>query len=355
MLKFCSKPSGATDNQRIKSEAFRLAFLDGLRGYAIIMVVATHATAYVNLDDSTVHFLSFWVQAIAVPPFFLADGYLLVHALRKQPKFSYVNYCVRSAKRLLIPWVLFNLLYLSSRAIFEFWGHPSLTVVLGHSAKEVLLAMYYSEISAQLYFLPALFFIRAASIGTRYLVMLPAVGLLLVWLVYVGIWETVFVAHGQEQRLDPLIHAIWGFQYYLLGMVLGIQSVSMPHRPYVFAVIAMLFLGIATIAHQSWAGLAQYAYLLGMYFMFVALGKRHTLFSCLGGFTMGIYLFHAPVVLKFLSSIVGMTVYRGGFASYLVIVGSAIVASLVLAQFCRNFYWGRFLLGEAQQAPPVPS
>ena len=59
----------------IQSPAHRIAFLDGLRGVAIAMVVATHAMAYAGVDDSIVAFLSFWVQSIAVPPFFLVDGF----------------------------------------------------------------------------------------------------------------------------------------------------------------------------------------------------------------------------------------------------------------------------------------
>ena len=84
----------------IQSPAHRIAFLDGLRGVAIAMVVATHAMAYAGVDDSIVAFLSFWVQSIAVPPFFLVDGFLFVRSARN-PQFSYMDYCARSARRAL--------------------------------------------------------------------------------------------------------------------------------------------------------------------------------------------------------------------------------------------------------------
>lgn len=337
------------NEQGIKSGSSRIAFLDGLRGYAIVMVVATHGMAYTALEDSTIRFLSFWVQAIAVPPFFLADGYLFVHALRKQSDFSYASYCLRSAKRLLIPWLSFNLLYLCFRAIFEFWGHPSVTVVRDHSFQDVLFAIYYSEISAQLYFLPALFFIRAVSFGTRFLVALPAIGLFIIWLIYVGIWDMGFITHRQESQLDPLVHAAWGLQFYLLGMGLGIHAGTIDVRPYVATIIGMLCLSMATAGYQAWGIVAQYAYLIGMYFLFLGFGQRRSLFGFLGGFTMGIYLFHAPVVLKFCSVIVMMLFYRGGVMAYLTIVGFAILASLVMTQLCRRFVWGQFMLGEAQR------
>ena len=171
--------------------ALRIAFLDGFRGYAIVMVVATHAMAYANLDPSMVSTISFWVQAVAVPPFFLADGFLFVQGIQRNPHVPYAAYCIRSARRLLLPWIFFSLLYLILRAGFEFVGHPPITFVLGHNLGEILSAVYYSSISAQLYFLPALFIIRIVSFATRYLIVLPSAGLIVFWLAYVYLWQAM--------------------------------------------------------------------------------------------------------------------------------------------------------------------
>ena len=72
---------------------------------------------------------------------------------------------LNSARRLLIPWVLFNLLYLVLRASLEYFGFFSQRIVIGSSWVEILRAVYHSQISEQMYFLLSLFFIRSLGFG----------------------------------------------------------------------------------------------------------------------------------------------------------------------------------------------
>ena len=58
------------EKRTVDATASRIVFLDGLRGFAIVMVVATHAIAYAKVDQSLSTILSFWIQSVAVPPFF---------------------------------------------------------------------------------------------------------------------------------------------------------------------------------------------------------------------------------------------------------------------------------------------
>ena len=336
-------------NSNLQSVTGRLSFLDGLRGYAIIMVVATHAMAYVSLDDSTVRLFSFWVQGIAVPPFFLADGYLFVHALKTPARYSYAQYCLRSARRLLIPWISFNLLYLCSRAIFELLGQSSSTVVIGHSVRNILEAIYYSEISAQLYFLPALFCIRLTSFAIRFFPRLPLSASVMIWLLYAAAWTLELFFDRHEGQLDPIVHAAWGMQYYILGMILGSPSIQATYRPHVLTAIAAICLGITLLAYPSSTVLAQYAYLTGAYFLFLRVGETAYPFIFLGRFTMGIYLLHSPILLKLSSVIVGALMGRTGIAPYLALAGATIMTSLLAIKACRCSRWGQVVLGEGRK------
>ena len=49
------------EKRTVDATASRIVFLDGLRGFAIMIVVATHAIAYAKVDQSLSTILSFWI------------------------------------------------------------------------------------------------------------------------------------------------------------------------------------------------------------------------------------------------------------------------------------------------------
>lgn len=131
-------------------------FLDGFRAIGIVMVVATHAFEYTQLDSQARALLSFWVYAIAVPPFFIADGFLFARGQDGEKSFSAAHYIVKSGKRLLVPWLVFSLLYAALRLAYEYWGNPSAHIILGENVSTVVAGFYYSSFAGQLYFLSLL-------------------------------------------------------------------------------------------------------------------------------------------------------------------------------------------------------
>lgn len=324
----------------------RLSFLDGFRGCAIVMVVATHAMAYAKLDDSTSALLSFWVQAAAVPPFFLADGFLFARSLQNTHHFSYAEYSVRSARRLLIPWSCFSILYVAFRAAFEYISHPAHTLVLDRTIGEVLAAVYYSSLSSQMYFLPALFMIRMLSWGTRILALLSPSRLVIVWLAYVWVWQVLPIGAEQGDRIDPLLSAAWGLQYYLLGMVLSIYEKRIVGCPLAVATVGFVCLAVVKIGFPLWGVLAQYLYLGSLFFLFLGLGNRTSPIHVLGRLTMGIYLIHAPVILKVVSSAALVVFDQSSMARYFSTTLGAVLASVLVAILCDRARWWRFILGE---------
>jgi len=74
------------------------------------MVVAVHALTRVEVDATSHDFIAFLVGPVAVPLFFLADGFLLSWKWTEAPRFEYKSFVWKSAMRLLVPWAMFTLL-----------------------------------------------------------------------------------------------------------------------------------------------------------------------------------------------------------------------------------------------------
>lgn len=329
-----------------ESRPARLDFLDGFRGYAIVMVVATHAMAYAKLEDSTISLLTFWVQAVAVPPFFLVDGFLFARNVGNCDFLFCGDYAVRSARRLLLPWVCFSFLYVVFRAAFEYVSHPTYTLVLDRTVGEVLAAIYYSSVSSQMYFLPALFIIRLLFGAARALGLLQPSRLVMYWLACVWVWQILPFSAEQGDKIDPVLSAIWGMQYYLLGMVLSIYDRPIAARTWAGVSIGFACLATVKILVPAWGVLSQYLYLVSLFFLFRGLGDRASSLSSLGRFTMGVYLIHAPVILKVVSSGAQVVFDQSGIGRYLLTTSIAVFASLGIARLCADVRWWKVMLGE---------
>src|SRR5687767_8115454 len=142
----------------------RLPQLDALRAIAIVLVVAIHARAYSGIEGGPDWFW-FVVDAAGVPVFFLVDGFLF--ASRRSRDFDYARHVATSARRLLVPWILFGMFYLAVRAISEATAVVPDRIVLGQTLFGVLHCLYLSCAALQLYFLVSLFLIRCLAPLTR--------------------------------------------------------------------------------------------------------------------------------------------------------------------------------------------
>ena len=328
----------------------RIRFLDEFRGYAIIMVIATHALEYTPLNLEMKELMTFWVQAAAVPPFFLVDGYLFVDAVQRQDAFSYTGYMRKSARRLLLPWLVFTVFYGILRGYLEYTGVLQVRVILDRDFMEVLRAAYYSSISAQMYFLLSLFLIRALSFITKFVTAIRPILLVVLWVGYTVLWRTWVAMHGNESELDPMYHAAWGFQFYLLGMVLYVYRHRLDKYAWAYATAAALCLAGLKIVPVTSSFLAQYVFLLGLYFLFVALERHATILGRVGVFTMGMYLFHAPIVLKGVATVVPRFIQHSDLFQYVVVALFAVIISLILSKVWMSFRYGAIILGETPRA-----
>jgi len=334
----------------------RLSFLDNIRAVAIIMVVAYHTMGYcVPLPPPYSELLTFIVYIISVPVFFLADGYIFARSAARSSGFDYAGYIRKSSMRLLVTWVIFTLLYTLARYSFELAGLLKEKLVIGHSLPEVALMAYGSTYAPQMYFLLSLFLIRLCSPIVRKVVRCNTPLLVpMLFLVYVVLYQSTegrLAVHlkytaGQE----PIWHAFWGMQYYLLGIacfkvseVLDLRRLFLPVLVlFVIAVIAKDNLGVFEFS------VLQYLYLLSMFLFFVFFQNQFQFLGRLGSLTMGIYLIHAPVILKGVSLVMNRFI-GNPLASFASILSATLLITIAVVMLINSIPHGSLLFGMPYQ------
>ena len=132
----------------------RILFLDSMRAIGIVMVVGLHSLSYcLPLPIPQQNIISFLVGTIPVPIFFLVDGYLFALHIASPKEYNHLKHIKKSIIRLLVPWMIFTLLYLIARYYFELKGYLPENLIVGHSIKEIIISAYGSVYFAQMYFL----------------------------------------------------------------------------------------------------------------------------------------------------------------------------------------------------------
>jgi len=316
----------------LSSTTERIFFLDSLRAVAIIMVVGVHTLGYcVALPKDLNKIISLIVHPVSVPVFFLVDGYLFARSIIYSNSHSYRNYVRNSLFRLLAPWAIFTLIYTLARYAFEVTGFLKERLILGHPWQEVAISAYGSVYAQQLYFLFSLFLIRLCSpIIKKLFVMRNYFALLVLFFCYYAAYRSLIpsisphliIAGGQE----PVLHALWGMQFYLVGIVL-FKTSEIVNLERLFLPILLLFV-LSLLIHDFGSygfSLFQYLYLLTLFLFFASFKKGVPLLDVIGKNTMGIYLIHAPIVLKVVSLVLNKFV-----SDPMMSFGSVLFATFVL-------------------------
>lgn len=330
----------------------RVEFLDAMRAVAMFMVVGQHAIGYSLLDPVTRSKIAPWFQ-IAVPVFFLVDGFLLLRGYDQKGRFNYQDYIYKSTKRLVIPWALFSILYAFARLAYEYVGDPPERLILNKSLNDLLAAIWVGSPSSQMYFLLSLFFLRTLSFFTIGLGKVsPLMSLYSVVIAGTVWWSSQNTVLLGEHTLkanwaggqDPLAHAVWGMQFYLAGCAAyRFHSWLSTHAKIVAAVCGSVAIAAPFFAIDF---LQQYFYLVGFYALFLAVSSGFSFLSWAGQFTMGIYLTHIPVIMKAIS-VVGSQVFdptKVGY--YCLVVITVYIVSLLVSIRLLKYPKLRMLLGE---------
>lgn len=328
--------------------ARRIHFLDALRGVAIVMVVAVHAMEYSWLTDQTKDFIRSFL-AMSVPSFFLVDGYMFFFRMADRSAFRYWMYIQKSAKRLLIPWVIFSMSYVALRGLFEYVGVLTEPIVMGQGFWAIMKGMYLSSVSSQMYFLLSLFIIRGLTPIIRWLSGVPSSIGVVIFVGYVIAWNNMNFAAFFWEGFDPVLHALWGLQYYLLGGCLFNYKRHLHHRSSAIAVGIVIGYVAFKAVGGTVAWVEQYGYLLSAYFISMATMDMESIIARIGTMTMGIYLLHMPVILKMVSLITpSMVGTEGAAMNFLAITILTLLISFLLTKVLMSVSVGRFVLGDPE-------
>jgi surface polysaccharide O-acyltransferase-like enzyme len=316
------------------------------------MVVAWHARGYCPELSATQGRFVFFLASVCVPIFFLADGYLFAESVVTGRPYTYRSYVHKSAVKLLVPWLFFTVLYALARYPLEQAGFLSDRLIVGRSPATMLLFGWGSVYAGQLYFLMSLFLIRLATPAVRRLcamkrlkaVFLCAAFYLAYRLVIGPLDHVIRIPGGQE----PLLHALWGCQFYLFGVLLRLFNGAVARAS---SGIAAATLGVLIVLELASPGalvpgrpVTQYLYSLGVFTLFLRACRNKNGTSRIGRSTMGIYLFHAPLLLK-AASIAGAKLPAPPLVVYFALTITVFLAAYCLGELVARLPYGSLLLG----------
>ena len=328
----------------------RIVFLDYLRIYGMFMVVGVHALGRTHLPESIEAVIAFIVGTVAVPIFFLVDGFLFAFYQASSQVLDYKDYVLRSAYRLLVPWISFSVVYVFLRLVLEQLGYIHDRVVIGQGPAGFLSAMYFSLAAPQMYFLLSLFFVRMLAWFYRKLLACAVQWSMLAFFAYTIVFRNSDVKSYFSPGADPLLLAVWGLQFYLLGMVLCRLHITVPRTAvWLIAFGGVTFMG-CKIYRPEYHALIQYAYLVTVYAMSVILTRRFPVAPKLARHNMGIYLLHTPIMLSLVSLALGKVSDKTHILYFAAIVVATFVLSAMAARGIANTPYLRIVLGEKPTA-----
>ncbi len=296
---------------------------DALRGFGILLVAAIHGFAYLDLP-TTGGWAAPWflVHQIAVPIFFLADGWIFASRHRiGMGTAEGGRMLAASARRLMVPWALFSLLYLATRLAGERAGVLGGATVLPDGVASLPLALWRGAAAGHLYSLPALLLV----LGWR------------------GVIEPFFPP--AEIGVEPLLAAATGLGFAAIGWALAEQEAS--PRAWTTALAAGVGCAIAAVAiegrGQELAGQAAYLLLAWTAARALSGNVLHRAAAWLGQRTMQIYLLHAPIIIKLTCDILRHA-HVPAPAALLAAVAVAVAVSLAVAAVLQRiglaWVWG---------------
>ncbi|MFY0543424.1 acyltransferase [Brevibacillus sp. H7] len=137
----------------------RLREFDIMRAFAALSVIAIHVTAGFAQSNLLAYL---WNQGMryAVPLFVILSGFLLYFVDLGRPRMSYTGFLQKRCKKILLPYVLWTILYTlySSRKEWSAWLAGDWVSPLSHAVKHLLkgtgyVHLYFLLIILQLYFL----------------------------------------------------------------------------------------------------------------------------------------------------------------------------------------------------------
>ena len=329
-----------------------------MRAIAIIMVVGIHSLSYcLPLPITQNKVISFIVQPIPVPLFFLVDGYLFALSISFSKEYNYLKHIQKSIIRLLVPWLIFTLLYLIARYYFELNGYLTDKLIVGRPIKEIIISAYGSVYFAQMYFLISLFLVRLLNPIFKNIIFIKHYAILLI-LFFCIVMAYNFSAKIIDPLLkikggeEPITHALWGVQFYILGIILfktsAVVKLEKLFFPFLLSFITAMVFHNELLPLYSGRILIQYLYLLSFFFLFAHIGDKLPILDIIGKNTMGIYLVQAPFIINIVSLATNKIILLP-LLNYLVISSGTFILSIFVVIAIKKLPYGPVLFGEANR------
>lgn len=293
--------SNLPDNTACKPSSVRLGVFDALKGIAILLVVADHC----GLPLCAV------LDYFEVPAFFVISGYFFRH------KGSASGTIVSKAKRLIVPYIAYNVLYILAKAAMD----GDLT--FGGTVRGVLFSanypLWYFKALFCTFILGIVFTRNGRWVSPRY------VGLVAVGFAAVGIGMG-FVALPDATIVCGLSQAVVVFPLFCFGLFLQASGLArrvgvLFSRPWVSFLAGGGTLCICSLVWHGAIGLNEanignvfvfYPYatvvFLGFYLVMGAMGKRiEATLAFVGRKSLFIFCIHAIIIL-YVRELVGNSV-----------------------------------------------
>jgi peptidoglycan/LPS O-acetylase OafA/YrhL len=284
---------------------------EGLRGIAIIAVIAIHASGYLPTNELVIGFRQ--LLNFAVPAFVFISGYW-IGEIR-----DYRAFVSKRLTRILIPYLFWSLLVIIATHSYD----SALFKLLTGSS---LGPYYFILMLAQLYILaPVFIYLNHRSWGPATIMLTSALFLTGTYILRIDYDAPLYM-----YALPCLGWAV----FFELGMLTRKKRYKIPTSMIILAAFIAILEGI-TIYNISNQAFAASAVKFGafIYSASVVLLWRSTSFAHLGGYAFGIYLIHIPVlgfVHKYLPQI------AGAYLTYAIIIVCTLAICVFVISIARR-------------------
>jgi hypothetical protein len=206
-----------------------------------------------------------------------------------------------------------------------------------------------------MYFLLSLFFIRTTSKITYRVMHTSPVHQIATVVAYIILFHTLPLQSWFFPGLDPIYHALWGMQFYLIG-VAAVPWISLlkASASWLSAVAIAAGLFFASF-FDGMAASSQFFLLFGSYLFFLSRPDHFQLLSSLGQKSMGIYLIHIPLVMKIFSVILGRLLSPSTPLFFIFLTTATLSASAFFTSLLLQHPYGRTVFGESPRPSPRPA
>lgn len=144
---------------------------------------------------------------------------------------------------------------------------------------------------------------------------------------------------------DPVLHALWGMEFYLLGILLfRLQPLFVRWGSFAFLISALSVI-LLEISDPDFLILMQVPLLCCVFAFALKFLNRNGVLIRINKYTMGIYLLHLPIIMN-LTTKLFLHFASNGLAAYFGVTVSAFLISLGLASIVMRMPYGNALFGD---------